>query len=134
MRSLASAVLIAVLLAAFPARAQQLEHPLQVLKVHTEKGREGEARASSGRGTIWLRNAADVAVDGVKVEIRMKTATGRTVQTIVREVGQVEAGRKKYVQYRWEDYRGRRLRPEIWIQYNGGQPEPVKFLAEPPVW
>ena len=77
----------------------------------------GHARAQTGEASIWLKNMTDVAVDGVKVTVKL-TEGSRVYQTLVKDVGEMEAGKKSFLDFRWDDYGGRRLKPQIWVTYN----------------
>ncbi|HXE73860.1 MAG TPA: hypothetical protein VNO81_14450 [Candidatus Nitrosotenuis sp.] len=130
-----AAVPILILLCAGAVRAgDEDQHPLVILRAEYSQEAGSTAGPSRGKGTLWLRNLADVKVDGIKVEILMRSPSGRVRQKIVKEVGEIEAGKRAYVDWTWEDYSGETLRPEFWVLYNGGGQEPVRFQAEPPVW
>ena len=57
----------------------------------------------------------------------------RKVQSLVKDVGSLEAGKKAFLDYKWEEYNERKLKPQIWVTYNGAN-GPVTFRGEPPVW
>ena len=135
MRALSLILSVAVLLAALSlpgAAGQQEMHPLAVLKATFNNDGLNSARAVRGECSIILKNLSDVTVDGVKVTLKLAEG-GRVVKTMEKEVGAMEAGRKSYVDYRWEEYSDAQLRPQIWVTYNGAN-GPVTFRTEPPVW
>lgn len=133
MRALSLILGFAVLLAAaaLPGRAEEAVHPLMVLKA-TYNNESGGARAVDGTASVWLKNVSDVTVDGVSVTLKLAEG-GRVVRTMEKKVGEMEAGKKAYLDYDWEEYTGKKLKPQIWITYNGSE-GPVTFRTEPPVW
>lgn len=134
MRILSLVLALSILLAAaaLPGRAEEKSvHPLMVLKA-TFQNDSASAQAVEGKASIWLKNVSDVAVDGVKVQLKLVDGV-RVMQTLDKEVGEMEAGKKSYLDYEWEEYSGRKLKPQIWITYNGSG-GPVTFRTEPPVW
>ncbi|MEW6281928.1 MAG: FxLYD domain-containing protein [Candidatus Eremiobacterota bacterium] len=109
------------------------KHPLLVLK-GTFSSDNGGFGAMRGDATIWLKNISDVAVDGVKVEMELFNQNGRKVHKMTRDIGELPAGDKKFIDFEWEVYGVTSLKPRVWVYYNGGGEEPVKFEGEPPIW
>lgn len=135
MRALSLLLSLALLLAvlSLPGAAEPKDvHPLAVLKASFTNDGLNSARAVRGECTIILKNLSDVTVDGVKVTLKLAEGS-RILKTLDKEVGAMEAGRKAYVDYRWEEYSDAQLRPQIWVTYNGAN-GPVTFRTEPPVW
>lgn len=129
--SLVLALVVLTLSHALPGHAEREVHPLMVLKA-TYSNESASAQAVDGTASVWLKNVSDVAVDGVKVTLKLADG-GRIVRTLDKEVGEMEAGKKAYLDYDWEEYSGRKLKPQIWVTYNGSE-GPVTFRTEPPVW
>ncbi len=115
-----------------PGQAATEQHPLQVLKAIFNMGDVSASQSTRGTCSVWVKNLSDVAVDGVKVTLKLREGS-RIIRTLEKEVGQMEGGKKAFLEFKWEEYTNRSLKPQIWITYNG--PEgPVTFEAEPPVW
>ena len=134
MRQRLSLLALALLLAAFalPALAAEGEHPLMVLDAtYTSDGLNASASVRA-QCSMCLKNLSDVAVDGVKVTVKLREGT-RVILTQDKEVGTLEAGKKTFLDFKFEDYSHRPLKPQIWVTYNGPK-GPVTFEAEPPVW
>jgi len=134
-RLAAAMILIA---AALPGLAQDEEeqpqgHPLMVLRAQYNHDSTSGGRAQKGTCSVWLKNMTDVTVDGVVVTLKLVEGS-RVVQTLEKKVGTLDAGRKSYLDYEWEDYQGRKLMPQIWVTYNGTGSKAATFRAEPPVW
>ncbi|GMU56027.1 MAG: hypothetical protein AMXMBFR33_51730 [Candidatus Xenobia bacterium] len=111
------------------------KHPLAVLKGVINSDNGTTLGAMRGDATIWLKNVSDVAVDGVKVEMVIYNGNnGRKLETLTKDIGELNAGDKKYLNFKWEIYGATTIKPKVWVYYNGGGEEPVKFDGEPPVW
>ena len=116
---------------AFPARAAEEKHPLQVLKATFSTSASSASRSVQGICSIWLKNLSDVAVDGVQVTVKLREGS-RTIRTLEKDLGTLESGKKSFLDFKFEEYSERTLKPQIWITYNGAK-GPVTFEAEPPV-
>lgn len=113
----------------------KIDHPLKVLKakMNNDAGRSS-IMSSRGSMTVWLQNLADVPVDGVKMEVILYNDRNRPVETLTREIGELDAGKKEVLTFKWDVLAERSVKPRIFVYYNGGEPEPTKFEGEPPVW
>lgn len=132
-------LLLAVALLA-PLRADEKDnapedgkHPIAVLKGVFSNDLDG-FNAIRGDCTIWLKNLSDVTVDGVRMELELYNQSGKKVETLKKEIGEMEAGAKRYIPFEWEVYGATSLKPRVWIYYNAGGEVPVKFEGNPPVW
>ncbi len=112
------------------------KHPIAVLKgvFAADNGMSGPG-AMKGEATLWVKNMSDVTVDGVVIDLELYNGNnGRKVETVTRKVGEMAAGDKKYILFKWEVYGAQTLKPRVWVYYNGGGEDPVKFDGEPPIW
>ncbi len=134
MRSVHFSLILILLMTvfAFPARAAEEKHPLQVLKATFSTAASSGSRSVKGVCSIWLKNLSDVAVDGVKVTVKLREGS-RTIRTLDKDLGTLESGKKSFLDFKFEEYTERTLKPQIWVTYNGAK-GPVTFEAEPPVW
>ncbi len=134
MRAVHFSLILALFLTAlaFPARAAVEKHPLQVLKATYNSAASSASRSVKGTCSIWLKNLSDVAVDGVKITVKLREGS-RTIRTLEKDLGTLESGKKSFLDFKFEEYTERTLKPQIWVTYNGAK-GPVTFEAEPPVW
>lgn len=111
------------------------KHPLAVLKGVFQADNGTSIGAMKGEATIWIKNMSDVTVDGVKVDLELFNGNnGRKVETVTKKIGEMSAGDKKFLTFKWEVYGAMTLKPKVWVYYNGGGEELVKFDGEPPIW
>ncbi len=132
LRSLVLSLMLLALALPLPGRAATEKHPLQVLKAIFNTGAASASQSVRGTCSVWVKNLSDVAVDGVKVTLKLREGS-RTIRTLEKELGQMEGGKKAYVDFKWDEYTSRNLKPQLWLTYNGPQGA-VTFEAEPPVW
>lgn len=112
-----------------------LEHPIKILKARYENnGARSSLGAARGKCTVWMQNVTDVLVDGVKLEIVLYNRHNRKVETLTRDIGELEPGEKLIKSVDWDVVAEDTVKPRIWVYYNGGGDEPTKFEGEPPVW
>lgn len=111
------------------------KHPLAVLKGVFQADDNSSLGAMKGEATLWVKNMSDVTVDGVVLELELYNGNnGRKLETLTKKVGEMPAGDKKYIQFKWEVFGATTIKPKVWVYYNGGGEDPVKFNGEPPVW
>jgi len=132
LRSLVLSLLLLTLALPLSANAAPEKHPLMVLKAIFNTGAASASQSVRGTCSVWVKNLSDVAVDGVKVTLKLREGS-RTIRSLDKEVGRMEGGKKAYVDFKWDEYTNRNLKPQIWITYNGPGGA-VTFEAEPPVW
>ena len=118
-----------------PTQAKESErHPIKVLKARMQNNSRGSMGSNKGNVTVWLQNVAGVAVDGVKVEIELYSDSRRLLDTLEKEVGEMTAGKKKVLTFKWDLITDDRIKPRIFVSYNGGRKKPVRFEGDTPTW
>lgn len=111
------------------------KHPLAVLKGVFQADEGASIGAQKGEATLWIKNMSDVTVDGVKIDLVLYNGNnGRKVETVTKKIGEMTAGDKKTVVFKWDIYGQMSLKPRVWVYYNGGGEELEKFDGEPPIW
>ncbi len=128
-------VLALVSLSLLATAKEDKVHPIKLLRARMQQG-AGMSGIGTSKGTmtVWLQNLAEVPVDGVKMEIELYNERNRLVETIVREVGEMDAGKKEVLTIKWDVIAERIKRPRIWVYYNAGGPKLEKFEGDTPVW
>jgi hypothetical protein len=124
-------------LMAFPATADNnpANHPIRVLKARYQNDQSTSGMSSSrGNLTIWLQNGADVAVDGVEVEVELYNDRNRKVETLRKSVDTLEAGEKKIVTFRWDIIAERTIKPRFYVEYNARGTQKARFEGDSPSW
>ena len=126
---------VALSLSTLGTAAPKENHPIKVLKarVQNQDGR-GDFGTARGNVTVWIQNVTDVAVDGVKMEVELFNDSRRKVETLKRDIGELEPGKKKVLTFEWDVIAERQVKPRIWVEYNAGRKKPVRFKGDPPVW
>ena len=141
MKKLQLALLCAAILAVFvvPAGAARRKsekgpHPLKILKVVQDIGNQSNMNGAVGRYHVWMQNTTDVAVDKVVVEMELYSESGRKVETIKKDVGEISSGAKSMVEFKYNVIGERTVKPRFWVLYNAGKEAPVQFEIDGPSW
>lgn len=112
-----------------------LDHPIKILKARYENNTaRSSLGATRGKCTVWMQNVTDVLVDGVKLEVVLYNRHNRKVDTLTKDIGELEPGQKLIKTFDWDVVAEDSVKPRIWVYYNGGGDEPTRFEGEPPVW
>lgn len=132
-------ILLASALAIGPAAAKRRKsdpgpHPLKILKVVQDGSSTSTMNGTSGRYHLWLQNTTDVAVDKVAVEMELYSKTGRLEETVTKEVGNVDAGQKTFVELKYNIIGEATVKPRFWVKYNAGKQELTQFEIDGPSW
>jgi hypothetical protein len=133
---LAAGTLAALVLPAGAARRKSDKgpHPLKILKVVQDVGNQSSMGSSTGRYHVWMQNTTDVAVDKVQVELELFSESGRLVETVKKDIGEVGAGAKSMVELKYNVIGERTVKPRFWVLYNAGKEAPVQFEIDGPSW
>lgn len=109
--------------------------PLKVLNAQYDSN-QGHFNMGDAQGqmAVWLQNIDSVPVTGVKVEVELYNDYHRKIKTLTRKIGQMPAGKKLVLNFKWDVVGEDHLKPRIWVYYNGGGPKPVKMNGDPPSW
>lgn len=127
--------LAAVTVLVLPTQAKDSErHPIKLLKARMQASGRGSMGASKGNVTVWLQNVAGVTVDGVKVEVELYNDNRRLLDTLEKDVGEMTAGKKKVLTFKWDVISDDRIKPRIFVSYNAGRKKPVRFEGDTPTW
>lgn len=134
--ALAAATAASLLLPAYAARRKSDKgpHPLKILKIVQDGSSSINMNGSSGRYHLWMQNTTDVAVDKVEVQMELWSKTGRLEDTVKKEVGNVDAGQKTFVDLKYNVVGETTLKPRFWVLYNGGKEAPIQFEIDGPSW
>ena len=105
-------------------------HPIVVLTIrYSDDQSRGHALASKGKVTVWLKNTAKVAVDGVKVDAQLCNSLGHRVETVSEPIDLLEAGEKMVITIPWDVIGEKNLKPKIYVEYKGRGNRTVRFKA-----
>lgn len=105
-------------------------HPIKVLKIVQDGASRQGMNGCDGRYSIWVQNTTDVAVDKVKIEMELYSRSGRIVETVSKEIGDVEAGHKKISELKYNIVGEQSVKPRFWIMYNSGKEALTQFEAD----
>lgn len=136
---LVTLVLLASALLIVPASAKRRKsdpgpHPLKILKVVQDGSSHTTMNGTAGRYHLWMQNTTDVAVDKVEVEMELYSKTGRLEDTIKKEVGNVDAGQKTFVELKYNIIGEQTIKPRFWVKYNAGKEALTQFEIDGPAW
>ena len=113
---------------------KKVKHPLCLLQAHTECTPAPRGSEADRCGCVLeVKNLSHDKVEGIKVNLKLRNGS-RDFFDLEKEVDPIEAGKKAFVRFKWEDYYKRKLTPYIWITYKNDEGEEVTFEAEPPAW
>ncbi len=110
------------------------EHPIRVLKARkqNESNRGGHSAAARGNLTLWLHNPTSVVVDGVRVEVELYNDSRRRVETLRRDIEDLQPGEKRVVTFRWDVLAERSVDPRFFIEYNARGAQKARFEGDSP--
>lgn len=110
-------------------------HPIKVMKARYTNDRSRGGSSAKGNCTVWLKNKAEVSVDGIEVEVELYNDSRRKVETLKREIEVLTSGEKKVLTFKW-DIPGESTirRPKIYLSYHSRGRQKTRFHSEPPTW
>ncbi len=118
-----------------PIQAKDNEnHPIKLLKARVQNNSRSTMGSNRGNVTVWLQNVAGVSVDGVKVEVELYSDNRRLLDTLEKEVGEMSAGKKQVLTFKWDLISDDRIKPRIFVSYNAGRKKPIRFEGDSPTW
>ncbi len=112
---------------------KKVRHPLVVL--HADIERENQAGMQPNKGTceVWIRNVSHQDVDNVKCRLVLRDGS-REFFKLEDELGTINASKRGFAKFKWEEYQRRELTPQIFVIYNNEDGEQVEFETRPPNW
>lgn len=115
------------------AKDNPSDHPIRVLKAKVDTENRGGFN-KGGRATlsIWLKNAAEVTVDGLAVTVDLYDNRRRKINTLTRELEPLDAGEKRIVVMEWDELE--EVKPRFYIEYYARGKQKNKFEGETPSW
>lgn len=111
-----------------------VRHPLQVIRAEVNQDQVGAMQSKKMDCIVWLKNISNDSVRNIKMSLKMRDGS-RQLRSIDKEVDDLDAGKRIFVHFKWEEYDDRRrITPQIWVTYDNDNGKPVTFQAQPPVW
>lgn len=110
-------------------------HPIKVMKARYVSDRDRGGSSARGNCTVWIKNKADVSVDGIVVEVEIYNDSRRKIETVKREVELLTSGEKKVLTFKWDIPGESEIRrPKIFLSYRTRGTQVTRFHSEPPTW
>lgn len=114
-------------------KKEKKKHPLAVLHASLEKQYGDGLNNVKFKCTIWLRNVSANDVDDVKCKLVVRDGAKKFYEK-EKELEPIKAGKRVFVNYKWEDLKDFKVTPEIWITYKNDEGKEVEFQAYAPTW
>ncbi|MFA5506996.1 MAG: hypothetical protein WC314_18755 [Vulcanimicrobiota bacterium] len=114
------------------ARDNPSDHPIKVLKAKIDGQSRGFDRGGRGTLSIWLKNAAEVTVDGIVVSVDLYDNRRRKINTLTKEVEPLAGGEKTIVVVKWDEFE--EVKPRFYIEYFSRGNQKTKFEGDTPSW
>jgi hypothetical protein len=107
-------------------------HPIRILKAKVDNDSRGGGFNQGGRASlsIWLKNAAEVTVDGIVVTVDLYDDRRRKVNTLTREIDPLDAGEKKIITFEWDEFE--EVKPRYYVEYYSRGKQKTKFEGDRP--
>jgi hypothetical protein len=127
--------LVALLTHPILAKDNPSDHPIRVIKARYQNDNSrGGATSARGNLTVWLKNVAEVTVDGVEIEVDLYNDRGRKVETLRKEVKDLGPGEKRVTTFRWDVVAENEVKPRFYIEYKSRGTQKTRFEGDPPSW
>ncbi len=115
------------------AKDNPSDHPIKVLKAKVDmENRSGFGRGGRATMSIWLKNSAEVTVDGIVVTVDLYTDRRRKINTLTQEVEPLDGGEKSIVVVEWDELE--EVKPRFYIEYYARGKQKNKFEGDTPSW
>ena len=129
--ALALTLMVAALVGQPAAAKDNTNHPIRVLKAKVDSnGRASFNPGGRGSLSIWLKNSAEVTVDGIVVTVELYSDRRRKVNTLTKDVDQLTAGEKKIVTFEWDEFE--EVKPRYYVEYYSRGKQKTKFEGDQP--
>ena len=114
-------------------KPKKVRHPLSVLHAALDREYGDGLYNVKYKATIWLRNVSHDDVDGIKCRLLVREGAKKYFEE-TKELDTIKAGKRVFVNFKWEDQRDYKVTPEIWITYTNDEGSEVEFQAFSPTW
>ncbi|MCR4784534.1 MAG: hypothetical protein K6A35_08495 [bacterium] len=113
----------------------KFQHPVAVIKATVDRDQFDSDTTSVRRNcTLWVKNLGRDARQNIKVKIEISD-NRRVLETLEKSIEELDAGARKFVNFKWEDYsRSRKQHINIWLTYTDDEGQEVTYQAPSPVW
>ena len=116
------------------AKDNPADHPIKVLKARYSNDSSRSMGSAKGNMTIWMKNIANVTVDGIEIEVDLYNDRGRKVETLRRKVKDLSPGEKKVLTFRWDVVAEDTVKPRFYVEYKRRGNQKARFEGDSPNW
>jgi hypothetical protein len=129
--AVALTIMIAALVGQPAVAKDDTNHPLRILKAKVDTdGRSGFNPGGRGSLSIWIKNAADVTVDGITVTVELYNDRRRKMNTLTKDIDALDAGEKRIVTFEWDEFE--EVKPKYFVEYYSRGKQKTKFEGDQP--
>lgn len=107
------------------------DHPIRILKAKIDvDSRGGFNKGGRASMSIWMKNAAEVTVDGITITVELYDDRRRKVNTLTRDIEPLDAGEKRIVTFEWDEFE--EVKPRYYVEYYSRGKQKAKFEGDDP--